>query len=31
MKWYAQADYRPQSIETALLANVIELGSSRVA
>jgi hypothetical protein len=31
MKWYAQADYRPQSIETALLADVIELGSGRVA
>ena len=31
LKWYAQAEYRPQSIETAMLADRIELGSTRVA
>ncbi|HET7222155.1 MAG TPA: DUF2235 domain-containing protein [Rhodanobacteraceae bacterium] len=31
LKWYAQAGYRPKSIETAMLADLVELGSGRVA
>jgi uncharacterized protein (DUF2235 family) len=31
LKWYAQSGYRPQSIETAMLADRIEMGSTRVA
>jgi len=31
LKWYAQSEYRPQSIETAMLADRIELGSTRIA
>ncbi|HEX5961496.1 MAG TPA: DUF2235 domain-containing protein [Rhodanobacteraceae bacterium] len=31
LKWYTQAAYRPQSIEAALLAGLIEQGSTRVA
>jgi uncharacterized protein (DUF2235 family) len=31
LKWYAQAVYRPQPVETAMQADVIDLGSSRVA
>jgi uncharacterized protein (DUF2235 family) len=30
-KWSTQPDYRPQSVEAAMLANLIEPGSSRVA
>jgi len=31
LKWYAQSEYRPQSIETAMFANRIELGSTQIA
>lgn len=31
MKWYAQGVYRPQPVETAMLADLIEQGSTRVA
>lgn len=31
MKWFAQSVYRPQPIETAMLADLIEQGSTRVA
>jgi uncharacterized protein (DUF2235 family) len=31
LKWYAQAEYRPQPVKTAMLAALIELGSGRVA
>ncbi|WIG55747.1 MAG: hypothetical protein OJF61_001535 [Rhodanobacteraceae bacterium] len=31
MKWYAQSAYRPLPIETAMQADLIDLGSSRVA
>jgi uncharacterized protein (DUF2235 family) len=31
LKWYAQSEYRPQSVETAMLADHIELGSTQIA
>ena len=31
LKWYAQSEYRPQSVETAMLADRIELGSTQIA
>ena len=31
MKWYAQSEYRPKPLEAAMLADMIELGSNKVA
>jgi hypothetical protein len=31
LKWYGQSVYRPQPVEVAMQADLIDLGSSRVA